>query len=129
MILKLFPNFKHRINILICFFLCHATAATSILYPIFWILWEILYAPIRLALALASFMASVCGFISDLVGDIWRSLSTVIRLASASEATVSTHEVSIWRSLWNDLFSQVRRHYYNLINMSFFTFFFLIFFL
>ncbi|EOX93327.1 hypothetical protein QUC31_004073 [Theobroma cacao] len=97
--------------------------ATSILYPIFWILWEILYAPIRLALALASFMASVCGFISDLVGDIWRSLSTVIRLASASEATVSTHEVSIWRSLWNDLFSQVFRAVRSILNgfVAFFT--------
>ncbi|XP_021274853.1 uncharacterized protein LOC110409729 [Herrania umbratica] len=97
--------------------------ATSILYPIFWILWEILYAPIRLVLALASFMASVCGFISDLVGDIWRSLSTVIRLASASEATVSTYEVSIWRSLWNDLFSQVFRAVRSILNgfVAFFT--------
>lgn len=34
-------------------------------------------------------------------------VSGMIQLASASEATVSTHEVSMWRTLWNDLFSQV----------------------
>ncbi|XWS75791.1 hypothetical protein CRYUN_Cryun01aG0122500 [Craigia yunnanensis] len=97
--------------------------ATSVLYPIFWILWEMLYAPIRLVLALASFVAFVCGFISDLVGDIWQSLSSIIQLASASEATVSTYEVSIWRSLWNDLFSQVFRAVRSILNgfVAFFT--------
>ncbi|XWS30990.1 hypothetical protein CRYUN_Cryun23aG0039100 [Craigia yunnanensis] len=97
--------------------------ATSVMYPIFWILWELLYAPVRLVLALASFVAFVCGFISDLVGDIWRSLSSIIRLASASEATVSTYEVSIWRSLWNDLFSQVFCALRSILNgfVAFFT--------
>ncbi|XVF81575.1 hypothetical protein PTKIN_Ptkin15bG0165500 [Pterospermum kingtungense] len=90
--------------------------ATSILYPIFWILWEILYAPVHLVLALASFVAFVCGSISDLVGDICRSLSSITQLASASEATVSTYEVSVWRSLWNDLFSQVFRAIRSILN-------------
>ncbi|XVF21031.1 hypothetical protein REPUB_Repub12eG0055600 [Reevesia pubescens] len=97
--------------------------ATSVLYPIFWILWEMLYAPIRLVLAFASFVAFVCGFIFDLVGDIWRSLSSIIQLAFASEATVSAYEVSIWRSLWNDLFSQVFRAVRSILNgfVAFFT--------
>ncbi|XP_022727586.1 uncharacterized protein LOC111283363 isoform X2 [Durio zibethinus] len=97
--------------------------ATSILFPIFWILWEILYAPVRLVLALASFVAFVCGFISDLGGDVWRSLGSILRLASASEATVSTYEVSMWRSLWNDLFSQVFRAVRSILNgfVAFFT--------
>ncbi|XP_022759015.1 uncharacterized protein LOC111305600 isoform X2 [Durio zibethinus] len=97
--------------------------AIFVLYPIFWILWEMLYAPIRLVLALASFVAFVCGFISNLVGDIWQTLSSIIRLASASEATVSTYEVSIWRSLWNDLFSQVFRAVRSILNgfVAFFT--------
>ncbi|XP_012486659.1 uncharacterized protein LOC105800214 [Gossypium raimondii] len=97
---------------------------TSILYPIFWILWEILFAPIRLVLALSSIVAFVCGFISDLVGDIWRLSSSIIQLASASEATVSsTYEVSVWRSLWNDLFSQVFRAVRSILNgfVAFFT--------
>ncbi|TYI19847.1 hypothetical protein ES332_A07G193300v1 [Gossypium tomentosum] len=97
---------------------------TSILYPIFWILWEILFAPIRLVLALSSIVAFVYGFMSDLVGDIWRLSSSIIQLASASEATVSgTYEVSVWRSLWNDLFSQVFRAVRSILNgfVAFFT--------
>ncbi|MBA0741768.1 hypothetical protein Gogos_014896 [Gossypium gossypioides] len=51
----------------------------------FLILWEILCAPIRLVLALASFLAYVCGFIYDVVGNIWLSLSGIIQLTSASK--------------------------------------------
>ncbi|KAF2292321.1 hypothetical protein GH714_019081 [Hevea brasiliensis] len=83
--------------------------ATTILYPLFWILWEILYAPIRMVLVIASFIALLCAWISELIGDFWRSVSGIFQLASASEATMRTYEVSIWQSLWNDLFSQVFR--------------------
>ncbi|GMI66256.1 hypothetical protein like AT2G32970 [Hibiscus trionum] len=84
--------------------------ATSILYPMFWILWEMLYAPIRLVLALASFVANVCAFIIDVIGDVWESLSSMIEFASEAEATVSsTQEVSMWQSLWSDLLSQIFR--------------------
>ncbi|OMO84747.1 hypothetical protein COLO4_21871 [Corchorus olitorius] len=96
---------------------------STVLYPIFWILWEILYAPMRLVLALANFAAYIYGFVSVSVGNIWRSLSSIIRLASASEATVSSYEVSIWRSLWNDLFSQIFRAIRSILNgfVAFFT--------
>lgn len=96
---------RSYINVTI--FIAFSDAATSILYPIFWILWEILYAPIRMVLAVAGFVAFICAWISKLTGDIWRSVSSLSRLASVSEGTVSTYEVSMWRSLWNDLFSQV----------------------
>ncbi|KAI9108998.1 hypothetical protein K1719_019953 [Acacia pycnantha] len=62
--------------------------ATSVLYPIFWALWEIIYAPIRLLFA----------------------------VASSSEATISTYKVSMWRSLWNDLFSQIFRAVRSILN-------------
>ncbi|KAG8640565.1 uncharacterized protein LOC110629068 isoform X3 [Manihot esculenta] len=83
--------------------------ATTILYPILWILWEILFAPIRMVLAVASYVALICAWIFESIGDIWRSMSGIFHLASASEATTRTSEISIWRSLWNDLFSQVFR--------------------
>ncbi|KAE8695262.1 Ubiquitin-like family protein [Hibiscus syriacus] len=84
--------------------------ATSVLYPMFLIVWEMLYAPIRLVLALASFLANVCAFIIDFVGDIWEFLSSMIEVASEAEATVhSAQEVSMWRSLWSDLLSQIFR--------------------
>jgi hypothetical protein len=91
-------------------FVAFCAAATSIIYPIFWTVWEILYAPIRLVLALAGFVAFTCGWISEMIGDLWQSVSGIFQLASVSKATVSTYEVSVWRSLWNDLFSQVGRH-------------------
>lgn len=83
------------------------TAATSIIYPIFWVLWEILYAPIRLVLLFSNFIAFICSFICDVLGEIWQSLSGLCQLGSASRTALSTSEVSMWRSLWNDLFSQV----------------------
>lgn len=66
-----------------------------------------LFVPIRLVLALAGFMAFIFAGIFELLADIWGAVSGIFQLSSASKATVSTYEVSMWRSLWNDLFSQV----------------------
>lgn len=64
-----------------------------------------------MVLALASFMVFVSTSIYGMLGEMWQFFSSIFQLASASEATVRTYEVSIWRSLWNDLFSQVVRKY------------------
>ncbi|KAB1202599.1 hypothetical protein CJ030_MR8G006106 [Morella rubra] len=61
---------------------------TSILYPIFWILWELLYAPVRVVLASASFMAFVWTSTYKMLGEIWEFFGSIFQLASASEATV-----------------------------------------
>ncbi|XLS53733.1 hypothetical protein HN51_003488 [Arachis hypogaea] len=82
---------------------------TCVIYPVFFILWEILYAPVRLVLAISSVLTFVCTCIFDVLGDAWQIISSILELASSSEATVTTYEVSIWRSLWNDLFSQIFR--------------------
>ncbi|PIA36866.1 hypothetical protein AQUCO_03200082v1 [Aquilegia coerulea] len=89
--------------------------ASTIIYPVAWALWEILYTPIRLVLQFSKFLAFIFSCASDLMGEIWLSLSTISHLASASEATVST-EISIWRSLWNDLFSQIFRAVRSIVN-------------
>ncbi|KAK7289590.1 hypothetical protein RIF29_03338 [Crotalaria pallida] len=83
--------------------------ATCILYPLFWILWEVLYAPVRLVLAISRSMTFVCSYICNILGNTWQFVSSIFQLASSSEATISTYEVSMWRSLWNDLFSQIFR--------------------
>lgn len=88
-------------------FLLLWTAATSILYPIFWIFWEALYVPVRIIVVLANFVALIFSCIFYMLANVWQSVSSFLWLASASEATVRTYEVSVWRSLWNDLFSQV----------------------
>ncbi|GMN53781.1 hypothetical protein TIFTF001_022902 [Ficus carica] len=90
--------------------------ATTFLYPIFWIVWEIFYAPVRVVLALANLIALVCVSIYEILGDIWDFVSSIFRLASASESTMSTYEVSMWRSLWNVLFSQVFRALRTILN-------------
>ncbi|XP_038704039.1 uncharacterized protein LOC120000173 isoform X2 [Tripterygium wilfordii] len=90
--------------------------ATSIVYPIFYILWEVLYAPIRIILAAASLVSFLTASISEVVGDIWQSTSSIFQFASNSGATVSKYEVSMWRSLWNDLFSQVFRATRSILN-------------
>ncbi|CAK9175582.1 unnamed protein product [Ilex paraguariensis] len=97
--------------------------AMSIIYPIFWILWEALYAPIRLVIGLASLVTFICTGIYDMVGDIWLFVSSIFQFASNAEATVSTYEVSMWRSLWNDLFSQIFRAVRSILNgfVAFFT--------
>ncbi|XP_038694973.1 uncharacterized protein LOC119992327 isoform X1 [Tripterygium wilfordii] len=90
--------------------------ATSILYPIFYILWEMLYAPIRIILAAASLVSFLIGSIAELVGDILLSAGSIFQFASNSGATVSKVKVSMWRSLWNDLFSQVFRATRSILN-------------
>lgn len=97
--------------------------ATSFLYPVFWILWELLYAPIRMVLALASFIAFIILSIYDMLQEIWQFVSSIFQVASATEATVTMSEISMWRALWNDLFSQVFRAVRSILNgfVAFFT--------
>uniref|UniRef100_A0A7C8Z868 Uncharacterized protein n=1 Tax=Opuntia streptacantha TaxID=393608 RepID=A0A7C8Z868_OPUST len=96
------------------------STALSILLPVFWICWEITYAPVRLGLALASFIVFVCRLAYEMLGELWSTLCSVFRIASATEATVTTattYEVSMWRSLWNDLFSKVFRAVRSILNV------------
>ncbi|KAL4014363.1 hypothetical protein IC575_026565 [Cucumis melo] len=99
------------------------SCVTMVLLPILWIISEILYAPIRAVLSLASFITYICTGIYDMFGDIQLFLSSVFQVASVSEATVSASEVSVWRTLWNDLFSQVFRAVRSILNgfVAFFT--------
>ncbi|XP_010252548.1 PREDICTED: uncharacterized protein LOC104594102 isoform X2 [Nelumbo nucifera] len=89
---------------------------SSIIYPIFWALKEILYTPIRLVIALASSIAFICSCIFNLLGELWSSISSIFQIATASEAAVSTSEISMWRALWNDLFSQIFRAVRSILN-------------
>lgn len=72
---------------------------------IFGMLWEILYTPIRLVVGLSSLLTFMFTCLYNWLQDLWLFVSGLINLASNAEATVS--EVSMLRSLWNDLFSQV----------------------
>lgn len=78
-----------------------------VIYPIFWVLLEILVAPVRLVLALANYVAMLFVNMYYLLGETWSSVSAMLQFASTSKTSVSRLESSMWRSLWNDLFSQV----------------------
>lgn len=90
--------------------------ATSFLYPIFWILWEILYAPVRLFLWLHSLLFYIYSCIYNLTRDMWLVMSGIFQFSSGVKSTVSSTENSIWRSLWNDLFSQIFRAVRSILN-------------
>ncbi|KAI8558247.1 hypothetical protein RHMOL_Rhmol04G0075800 [Rhododendron molle] len=86
----------------------------TIAMSIFGMLWEILYTPIRLVVGLSSLLTFIFTCIYDWLQYLWLFVSGLINLASNAEATVS--EVSMWRSLWNDLFSQVFRALRTILN-------------
>ncbi|KAI3765860.1 hypothetical protein L2E82_15906 [Cichorium intybus] len=81
--------------------------ATSVMSPIFLCLWGAVYAPIRLILKLSYFLGLIYKYMYDLIGGLWLFISSFLKVASNAEITMKTYEVSMWRALWNDLFSQV----------------------
>ncbi|KAF5787300.1 hypothetical protein HanXRQr2_Chr10g0451201 [Helianthus annuus] len=99
------------------------TIVTLILYPIFWLICGILYAPIGLIIGLSNFVGFMFNQIYDFIGDISLFLSGLFKLASAAESSVGSHEVSMWRTLWNDLFSQIFRAIRSILSgfVAFFT--------
>lgn len=83
---------------------------TVFMSPIFLCLWGAICAPIRFVLGLSSFVGYIYKYMYDVVGGIWMFVSSVLKVASSAEAaTKHTYEVSLWRALWNDLFSQVSK--------------------
>ncbi|CAH8383230.1 unnamed protein product [Eruca vesicaria subsp. sativa] len=89
---------------------------SAVLLPLFWIIWEVVYAPIRVVVALASGLAFSFSYLFDVLGDLWRYMSSILQFASDSQAAVKTYEVSMWRTLWNDLFSHVFRAVRSILN-------------
>ncbi|KAG2332775.1 hypothetical protein Bca52824_003955 [Brassica carinata] len=89
---------------------------SAVLLPLFWIIGEVLYAPFRVVVALASGLVFSFSYLFDVLGDLWRYMSRVLQLASDSQAAVKTYKVSMWRTLWDDLFSHVFRAVRSILN-------------
>ncbi|GMH07162.1 hypothetical protein Nepgr_009002 [Nepenthes gracilis] len=92
------------------------STASFVILPIFWVFKETLYAPIRLIIALASFVAYACTLVYEMLGELWAFICSILCAASATEATVTTYETKMWQSLWKDLFSQVFRAIRSILN-------------
>ncbi|XP_030544387.1 uncharacterized protein LOC115750903 [Rhodamnia argentea] len=92
------------------------TIGTSILYPIFCVLWEMLYLPIRMVLALGNMVAFLGTSIYVSIIEVWQTVRTIFQSASAASTAVNSYEASMWRVLWNDLFSHVFRAVRSILN-------------
>ncbi|KAG6502001.1 hypothetical protein ZIOFF_041888 [Zingiber officinale] len=80
-----------------------------VIYPVVWLLLEIVSAPVRLIASLISFLGMFFINVYYLLQGTWSAIGALFQIASPSEATAVAYEVTIWRSLWNDLFSKVFR--------------------
>ncbi|KAL1560845.1 hypothetical protein AAHA92_11014 [Salvia divinorum] len=80
--------------------------ATKFVYPVAWIF---IYAPLKLLFGFCSILSSSCTVLYALFRDVWMSTRSIFRMTKSVHSTVSTVEISMWRSLWNDLFSQIFR--------------------
>ncbi|KAF2947180.1 uncharacterized protein [Oryza sativa Japonica Group] len=83
--------------------------ANSVLYPFVWLLGEILAAPFRLVVAIASFVADSFVDIVGVLRETWSTLSSLYQVGSASGSTGLASETTIWGSLWKDLLYQIFR--------------------
>nr|GMC90034.1 Envelope glycoprotein like [Ipomoea batatas] len=61
-------------------------------------------------------IARVFSVISEVILDMWEFSSGILRFTSEVESTVTAAEVSMWRALWNDLFSQIFRALRSILN-------------
>lgn len=102
----------------------------SILYPIIWLLGEILATPFRLVIGLSSFVVELFVDIVSVLRESWSTLSALYQVGSVPRSPVLTSDNSIWGSLWKDLLYQVSevrwhsRSIHQTIYETYFDFFF-----
>ncbi|KAC9767784.1 hypothetical protein E3N88_45284 [Mikania micrantha] len=83
-------------------------AATGVMSPIFLCLWRALSAITSIVLGLSKYLGLIYKYIYESLEGIWMFVSSILKVASNAElATKHTYEVSMWRALWNDLFSKL----------------------
>uniref|UniRef100_A0A0D9WKN1 Uncharacterized protein n=1 Tax=Leersia perrieri TaxID=77586 RepID=A0A0D9WKN1_9ORYZ len=75
-----------------------------------------LLLPLRLAASLASFAGSLLSHTYNFGKDIWETLSSMLELNHMAEAHHSALDVSLLKTLWNDLFSQIFRAIRSILN-------------
>ncbi|KAL6633458.1 hypothetical protein ACP70R_026129 [Stipagrostis hirtigluma subsp. patula] len=81
----------------------------SVLYPVFWLLGEILAAPFRVVVGLSSFVADLFVDIISVLRQTWSTLSALYQVGSVPKSSGLTSESSILGSLWKDLLYQIFR--------------------
>ncbi|KAD6794426.1 hypothetical protein E3N88_05322 [Mikania micrantha] len=66
---------------------------------IFWLICDILYAPIGLVVGLSNLMGFVFNQMCDIIGDIWLFVSGLLKLVSAAESTVDNNDSTRFRAV------------------------------
>ncbi|KAJ1701523.1 hypothetical protein LUZ63_001302 [Rhynchospora breviuscula] len=92
--------------------------ATGIVYPMLWLTWEIVATPARVVFTISGLLGVFVVRLYYLIRESWSSLSVLLQFASATEVTIggAYQEASMWKSLWNDIFSQVFRAIRSILN-------------
>ncbi|XP_021315541.1 uncharacterized protein LOC8078949 isoform X2 [Sorghum bicolor] len=85
------------------------SVVNSILYPIIWLLGEILAAPFRLVIGLSSFAVDLFVDIVSVLRESWSTLTALYQVGSVPSSPLLTSDNSIWGSLWKDLLYQIFR--------------------
>ncbi|EEE64930.1 hypothetical protein OsJ_19790 [Oryza sativa Japonica Group] len=77
---------------------------------------QALLLPLRFAASLASCAGSLLSNTYNFGKDIWETVSSMFELNHMAEAQHSAFDVSLLKSLWNDLFSQIFRAIRSILN-------------
>uniref|UniRef100_A0A1D1Y2R9 DNA-directed RNA polymerase subunit beta n=1 Tax=Anthurium amnicola TaxID=1678845 RepID=A0A1D1Y2R9_9ARAE len=85
-------------------------------HPILSSIWKSLLVPFQLVVPVVKRAASVVPSLYIILRNVWKEVSGILQLTSFLEVNEGYHEISIWRGLWNDLFSQVFRALRSIIN-------------
>ncbi|WOH03466.1 hypothetical protein DCAR_0622864 [Daucus carota subsp. sativus] len=88
----------------------------SIATSFFRIIWNILYIPFSFLQGLSSVLFVILSNVYELIKDICLFMSSIFRFASSADVTVSSYEVSMWRTMSKDLFSKVFRALRSVLN-------------
>ncbi|KAI7733784.1 hypothetical protein M8C21_027120, partial [Ambrosia artemisiifolia] len=82
--------------------------ATGVMSPILLCIWSAICASIQVVVGLSKFLGIIYNYIYESLVGVWLFLSSILKVASNAEVTATqTYEISMWRALWNDLFSKV----------------------
>ncbi|GJM86995.1 hypothetical protein PR202_ga02905 [Eleusine coracana subsp. coracana] len=79
----------------------------SVIFPVIWLLGEILAAPFHLVSWLVNFVADLFEDVVSVLKQTWSTLTALYQVGSVPRSTGLSSEASIWGSIWKDLLYQV----------------------
>jgi hypothetical protein len=84
------------------------TPVNSVIFPVIWLIGEILAAPFQLVVWLVNFVEDLFNDVNRVLKQTWSTLSALYQVGSVPTIPELSSETSIWGSLWKDLLYQVQ---------------------